>query len=60
MATATKTSPENITVFSLCYFAIISTRSTSTEKANYPGTKLVEVAFKFKNLLSCAHVLQKT
>ena len=29
-ATATKTSPENITLFHLCYFAIISTRSTFT------------------------------
>ena len=47
-ATATKTSPENITLFHLCYFAIISTRSTSTETANYPGTKLVGVASKLR------------
>ena len=63
MATAMKTSPENITLFHLCYFAIISTHSTSTEMANYPGTKLVGVAFKLrkkmKNSLSCAHILQK-
>ena len=63
-ATATKTSPGTITLFHLCYFAIISTHSTSTEMANYPGTKLVGVAFKLrkkmKNSPSCAHVFQKT
>ena len=32
-ATPTKTSLDNITLFHLCYFAIISTRSTSTETA---------------------------
>ena len=53
-AMKTKTSPKNVTLFHLCYFAIISTRSTSTEMANYPGTKLVGVAFK------CVHVLHKT
>ena len=57
-------SPENISLFHLCYFAIISIRSTSTETADYPGTKLVGVALelrkKMKNLLSCAHGLQKT
>ena len=55
MATATKTSPENITLFHLCYFAIISTRSTSTE---------VVVAFKLrkkmKNSPSSVNVLHKT
>ena len=30
----------------MCYFASISTRLTSTETANYPGTELVGVAFK--------------
>ena len=63
-ATATKTSPENITLFILCYFAIISTRSTFTKMANYPGTKLVGVAYKLKkkitNSPSCVHVLHKT
>ena len=45
-ATARKTLPENITLF---HFALlISTRSTSTETANYPGTKLVGVAFKLR------------
>ena len=43
---------------------IISTLSTSTETVNYPGTKLVGVAFKLrkkiKNSPSCGHVLQKT
>ena len=42
-ATATKTSPENISSFHLCYFAIISTCSTFTKMANYPGTKMVGV-----------------
>ena len=63
-AMATKTSPENTTLFHLSLFAIISTRSTSTEMANYPGTKFVGVAFKLrkkmKNSPSCFHVLQKT
>ena len=63
-ATATKTSPENIPFFNLCYFAIISTRSTFTKMANYPGTKLVGVAYKLrkkmKNPPSCVHVLHKT
>ena len=36
--TPMKTSPENLTLFHLCYFAIFSIRSTSTETANYPGT----------------------
>ena len=48
----------------LCYFAIISTRSSSTETANHKVTKLVGVAFKLrkrmKNSLSCVHVLRKT
>ena len=64
-ATATTTSPENISLFQLCYFAIISTRSTFTKMANYPGTKLVGVEYKLrkkkmKNLLSCVHVFHKT
>ena len=42
-ATATKTSPENITLFHLCYFAIISTRSTSRETANYSGRSGLQV-----------------
>ena len=62
--TATKTSPENISLFHLCYFAITSTRSTFTKMANYPGTKLVGVAYKLrkkmKNSPSCVHVLHKT
>ena len=62
--TATKTSPENITLFHLCFFAIISTSSYYGETANYPGTKLVGVAFKLRKKMktspSCAHVLQKT
>ena len=45
---ATKASPENITLFHLRYFAVILTRSTSTETANYPGTKLVGVAYKLR------------
>ena len=59
-----KTSPENISLFHLCYFAIISTSSTLTKMANYPGTKLVGVAYnlrkKTKNSPLCVHVLQKT
>ena len=59
-----ETSPGNITLFNLSYFAIISTRSTFTEVANYPGTKLVGVAYKLrkkmKNSLPCIHVLHKT
>ena len=63
-ATATKTSPENITLFHLCYFAIISTRSTFPKMANYPGTKLLGVAYKLKKKMKnsplCVHVLHKT
>ena len=44
--------------------SIILTRSTSTQTTNYPGTKLVGVAFKLrkrmKNSPSGAHVLHKT
>ena len=47
-ATATKTSPENISLFHLCCFATISTRSTYRETANYPATKLVGVALKLR------------
>ena len=63
-ATATKTSPEKISLFHMRYFAIISTRSTFTKMANYQATKLVGVAFKLrkkiKNSPSCVHVLHKT
>ena len=63
-ATATKTLPENISLFHLCYFTIISTRSTFTKMANYAGTKLVRVAYyklrkKMKNSPPCVHVLHK-
>ena len=40
---------EIITLFHFGYFTIISTRLTSTETANYPGAKLVGVAFKLRN-----------
>ena len=56
--TTTKTSPGNITLFHLYYFAIILTRLTSTEMANYPGTKLVGVAFKLRKKMKnslCSH-----
>ena len=60
----TKTSPENITLFHLRYFAIISTRLTSTETVNYPGTKLVgganKLRKKMKNSPSSVDVLHKT
>ena len=50
--------------FHLCYFAIILTRSTSTQTTNYPGTKLVGMTLglrkRMKNSPSCAHVLHKT
>ena len=63
-ATATKTYPENISLCHLCYFAIISTRSTFTKVANYSGTKLEGAAYKLrkemKNSPSCVHVLHKT
>ena len=63
-ATATKMSPENISLFHLCYFAIISTGSIFTKMANYPGSKLLGMAYKLKkkmkNSLSCVHVLHKT
>ena len=56
--TPTKTSLENITLFHFCYFTVILTRSTSTQTTNYPGTKLVGVAFKLrkrmKNAPSCS------
>ena len=46
---------ENVTwkynFISLCYFAIISTRSTFTKMANYPGTKLVGVAYKVRKTM---------
>ena len=63
MATATKTSPENISLLHLCYFAIISTRSTFTKMANYPEAELVGVAYKLRKIMknspSCVHVLHK-
>ena len=40
--------------FILCYFAIISTRSTFTKMANYPGTKLVGVAYKLRKKMKNA------
>ena len=56
--TETKTLLENMASFYLCYFAIISTYSTYTKTANYPGTKLVGVVFelrkRMKNSPSCA------
>ena len=46
-----------------CYFVIFITHSTCPKTANYPGTKLVGVAFelrkKFENQC-CVHVLHKT
>ena len=55
---------ETLSLFHLCYFAIISTRSIFTKTTNFPGTKLVGVAYKLrkkmKNLPSCVHVLHKT
>ena len=60
---ANETSIENITLFRLCYFWIIITRSTSTQTTNYPETKLVGGPFnlrkRMKNLPSCVHVFQK-
>ena len=64
LKTATKTSPENISLFHLFYFAIISTCSTFTKMANYPGTKLEEVTCKLRKNMkkspSCVHVLHNT
>ena len=64
MTTATLTSLKNTTLLYMCYFTIISTRSSSTETANYPGTKLVGVTFKLrkrmKNSPSFVHVIHKT
>ena len=61
---AMKMSPENITLFHLWYLAIISTRSTFTKRASYPGTKLVGVAYKLgkkmKNSSLSVDVLHKT
>ena len=43
--------------------AIVSTRSTFTKMANYPGTKLVRAGYKLRkkmnNSPSCVHVLHK-
>ena len=47
-ATQTKKALKKIILFLLCYFAIISTRSTCSKTANYPQTKLVGVAFKLR------------
>ena len=59
-----KTSLEHITLFRLCYFAIVLAISTFTKTTNYTGNKLVGVAFKLrkrmKNSPSCVHVLHKT
>ena len=46
--TRTKTSLESISSRYLRYFAIIQIRSTCTMWVNYPGTKLVEMAFKIR------------
>ena len=63
MATAAKTSPENVTLRNFYYFAIIPIRSTCTLWAKYAETKFMETSFKWskkmKNSPSCAHVLQK-
>ena len=37
-----------LTLFNLCYFSSFSTRSTSTETANYLGTNLIGVALKLR------------
>ena len=64
MTTATLTSLKNTTLFLLCYLTIISTRSSPTETANYPGTRLVGVTFKLRKRMkdspSFVHVLHKT
>ena len=56
-AMAMKTSPENISLFHLCYFMIISTHSTFTKMANYPGTKLVGVVYKLRKKMKITVVL---
>ena len=53
-----------MSLFHLRYLTIISTHSTFTKMANYPGTKLVGVAYKLRNKIknspSCVHVLHIT
>ena len=55
---------KKLTSFNLCYFVIISTHPTCSNTVNYPGTKLVGVAFKLKKRMKnsplYAHVLYKT
>ena len=63
-AMAMKMLPNNISLFHLCYFMIISTRSTFTKMVNYPETKLVGVVYelrkKMKNSPSFVHFLHMT
>ena len=65
IVTPTKTSLENNYYFTSCVLLRhYLTRSTSTETANYPGTKLVGVVFKLrkrmKNSPWCVCILHKT
>ena len=57
-------SPENISLFHLCHFTILSTREAFTKMANYPATILVEVAYKLRKKMkhspSSVDVLHKT
>ena len=57
-AMSTKMSPENVTLFHLCN--LLST----SETVNYPGAKLVGVAFKLRKEMKksrlCVHALIKT
>ena len=61
-----KTLPENIIyLYFICATSQLFQLAQLLQKmANYPGTKLVGVAYKLrkkmKNSLSCVHVLQKT
>ena len=47
-------STENMTLFHLCYLAIIESRSTFRETTNYPGTRLVRVAFNETFTVVCS------
>ena len=68
MATETKKYHLKITRenrFNLCYFTIVSTHSTCTKTANYPGTKLVGIRvfkLRMRMTISPSHtcVLHKT
>ena len=62
-ATATKTSPENL--YFICTTSQLFQLAQLLQKmANYPGTKLVGVAYKLRKKMEnsplCVHVLQKT